>query len=213
MDSAAYSSGVFTSALTQGSGTGTYSMYGAFVCLISLALLVEEALRNASISSRPARSGCPCLPLFSGATPHRPRERARSNDERSRSRVAALKGGQSTGVIIAASQPRARTSCKPTCRELNCPRSGAGFRTSDAPFAETTGAMLSAFFPATTTTAFVNGRSAIIAAERNVSTAEAAVPGIAGGHGSNALSAPMRVDSPAARITPHRLDVLLIKKR
>jgi Domain of unknown function (DUF4440) len=135
VDSASYSSGVFTFALTKGSGTATYSMYCACARLTSLALLVGEARRNASISSRFARSGCPCSPSFSGATPHRPRESANSNDESSCSSVAALNGGRSTGMIMAPSQPRARTSRKPTCRELNCPRSGSGFCTNNAPLA------------------------------------------------------------------------------
>ena len=53
------------------------------------------------------------------------RERALKRVQRSASE-SALRGGQSTGVIIAASQPRARISRRPICRELNWPRSGAG---------------------------------------------------------------------------------------
>ena len=77
-------------------------------------------------------------------------------------------GGQSTSVMIAALQPRASTSCKPICKELNCPRSGAGFCTITALFAATTGAMLKAFSPATTTMASENGLSVEIAAESSV---------------------------------------------
>ena len=55
-------------------------------------------------------------------------------------RLAGLSGGQSTSVIIAASYPRAASSLNPTCRELNCPRSGAGFCTIDALCAAASGA-------------------------------------------------------------------------
>ena len=47
--------------------------------------------------------------------------------------VPALTGGRSTRVIMAASRPRFSTSCNPHCRELNCPRSGSGLTTSEAP--------------------------------------------------------------------------------
>jgi hypothetical protein len=65
--------------------------------------------------------------------------------------------------------------------------------------------MLSAFLPATTTMASVNGFSARIAAESSVSLVEIFEPDAAGGQGSSALSLPMRVDAPAERITPHIL--------
>ena len=38
--------------------------------------------------------------------------------------VSIRTGGRSTSVTIAASRPRLRTSCSPTLKELNCPRSG-----------------------------------------------------------------------------------------
>src|SRR5215469_9469339 len=54
------------------------------------------------------------------------------------------------------------------------------------------GAMRSAFSPATTITSSVNGWSARMAEERKVSPCQE----------SKALSWPMRVEAPAARITP-----------
>src|ERR1700722_7360532 len=48
-----------------------------------------------------------------------------------------------------------------------------------------------------------------MAAERNVSFGPRPLP--AGGHGSNALSMPMREDSPAARITPAKLGARTIR--
>jgi hypothetical protein len=97
--------------------------------------------------------------------------------------------------------------------ELNCPRSGAGFLTIDAPFAATTAARLSTFVPATTTITSVNGLSAAIAAESSVSPLGEAEPGAEGGQGSNALSLPMRLDAPAERITPQILGFALMWRR
>jgi hypothetical protein len=50
----------------------------------------------------------------------------------------------------------------------------------------------------------VASKSDRIAAERNV-LLEGACPAVGGGHGSKALSLPIREDSPAARITPPKL--------
>ena len=52
-------------------------------------------------------------------------------------------------------------------------------------------------------------------AERNVSVVVIVVaePTADGGHGSNALSRPMRVDSPAARITPQKAGVRPMRAR
>ena len=119
--------------------------------------------------------------------------------------VSIRTGGRLTSVTIAASRPRLRTSCNPILNELNCPRDGSGFTTSDAPFAYTTGANAASFLPATTTTRSTCGSNICMAAERNVPLS--AVPAGCGGHGSNACSRPMCKDSPAARITPQKLGV------
>jgi hypothetical protein len=50
----------------------------------------------------------------------------------------------------------------------------------------------------------VESESDRMAADRKVFF-DGGCPAVAGGHGSNALSAPMREDSPAARITPAKL--------
>ena len=86
---------------------------------------------------------CRCFPA---ATPHMPVASACSNAAVSFCMLAELSGGQSTSVIMAASYPRARrVHARPTCRELNWPRSGAGFCTIAAPFAATTDVRSSAF--------------------------------------------------------------------
>src|SRR5579863_1821006 len=118
--------------------------------------------------------------------------------------VAEFAGGRSTSVIIAASRPRLRTSCNPTCKELNCPRAGSGLTTIDAPSAYATGATAASFLPATTMMKSVENESDRMAAERKVPL-DGGWPGVVGGQGSRALSAPMRDDSPAARITPAKL--------
>ena len=51
-----------------------------------------------------------------------------------------------------------------------------------------------------------------IDAERNVSL-EGACPAAGGGHGSKALSLPMREESPAARITPAKLEAWAMLRR
>src|SRR5579862_7673451 len=65
------------------------------------------------------------------------------------------------------------------------------------------GASAAAFSPATTTTKSVASARDRIAAERKLSFDRR--PASTGGQGSNALSRPMREDSPAARITPAKL--------
>ena len=158
-------------------------------------------------------SGCPRRPLFSGTTPHLPIAIACSNDAHKRSRLAALNGGQSTSVIIAASQPRFKASCRPICKELNCPRSGAGLRTIDAPFAAVTGfdavCILAAYHydeicerpeaPQWTQRA-ASRRSK--QPNRRQQEAMEAVPCLF----------PCALDAPAARITPHMLYVLSMRK-
>src|SRR5580693_5406473 len=64
--------------------------------------------------------------------------------------------------------------------------------------------MAASFLPATTIMKSVESESERMVAERNVFFV-AAWPARAGGQGSRALSAPMREDSPAARITPAKL--------
>src|ERR1700722_297573 len=64
--------------------------------------------------------------------------------------------------------------------------------------------MAASFLPATTIMKSVESESERIVADRNVSFVRGC-PSTAGGQGSNALSAPMREDSPAARITPAKL--------
>jgi hypothetical protein len=66
------------------------------------------------------------------------------------------------------------------------------------------GAKAASFFPATIKIKSVDSMSDPMAEERNV-WFEGACPGTCGGQGSSALSAPMREDSPAARITPAKL--------
>src|ERR1700677_2499325 len=74
------------------------------------------------------------------------------------------------------------------------------------------GTSAASFFPTTTTTKSVAGASERIAAERNVSL-DGACPVASGGHGSKALSRPMREDSPAARITPAKLAAKVMLRR
>src|SRR6266849_10882518 len=176
---------------------------------MSLAVTLAGAFRKTSIISRPARKGWPCLVLNSGTT-SQISEEAVSNAARNIPSVEAVAGGRSTSVIMAASRPRFRTSRNPTRRELNCPSSGAGLRTRDPPAAYTAGARVSSLFPATTTTRSVKGLRARMVAETNVSP-ENGMPDATGGHGSRALSEPMRVDSPAASITPHQLGARLMR--
>src|ERR1700722_1862845 len=64
--------------------------------------------------------------------------------------------------------------------------------------------MAASFLPATTIMKSVESESERMVAERNVSFV-GGCPATAGGQGSRALSAPMREDSPAARITPAKL--------
>src|SRR5437879_314611 len=90
--------------VTLGSSTETYSMCSRFWCSISRAVAVTGALMNASIISRPIRMGCPCLPPCSGTTAHL-YGGAASNAARNLLNTAALAGGRSTSVIIAASRP------------------------------------------------------------------------------------------------------------
>ena len=175
-DSAAYSSGVFRSTPISGSAIGKCSILSACACFTSRAFEEAGALRNASINARPASSGCPCRPFFSGATAHLPAAIACSNAARRCSSVDAAGGGQSTGIIIAAWKPHATTSRSPVCSELNCPRSGSGFTTSSARQAEITGPNAAAFFPATTITASVCAFSAAIAAESSVWAGEVPSP-------------------------------------
>ena len=49
-----------------------------------------------------------------------------------------------------------------------------------------------------------------MAEDRNV-VPDAGSPGESGGQGSSALSVPIRVEAPAARITPHKLDALAMQ--
>jgi len=49
-----------------------------------------------------------------------------------------------------------------------------------------------------------------MAEDRNV-VPEGSSPGEVGGQGRRALSVPMRVEAPAARITPHTLDALTMQ--
>src|SRR5579864_7408849 len=155
--------------------------------------------------------GCPCLPAYCGITAHFQCATAPANASHRVWIVAGVTGGRSTRVTMAASRPRFKTSCKPTCRELNCPRSGAGLMTRDAPAAYTVGAIEEAFFPATTMTRSVGSDKDSMAAERNVPAVPA--PSALGGQGKSALSVPIRRESPAARITPHRLKARLMPRR
>ena len=66
------------------------------------------------------------------------------------------------------------------------------------------------FFPTTTRTKSVAGERERIAAERNVSP-DRALLSVAGGHGSRALSLPMREESPAARIIPAKLAAMVMR--
>src|SRR5258707_7547232 len=66
------------------------------------------------------------------------------------------------------------------------------------------GASAASFLPATTRTKSVESEKEWMAEERNVCR-EGGCPAADGGQGSNALSVPMREDSPAARITPAKL--------
>src|SRR6202167_3220479 len=74
------------------------------------------------------------------------------------------------------------------------------------------GTSAASFFPTTPTTKSVAGASERIAAERNVSL-HGPCPVASGGHGSKALSRPMREDSPAARITPAKLAAKVMLRR
>src|ERR1700678_4332247 len=65
--------------------------------------------------------------------------------------------------------------------------------------------MAASFLPATTMMKSVESESERMVAERNVFFV-GGCPSTAGGQGRRALSAPMREDSPAARITPAKLD-------
>src|SRR5579863_2603682 len=177
------------------------------LCSTSRAEPVAGARRKASISSRAAMKGWPCLPENSGMT-DQILFGAEVKADCSRSRVAAWAGGRSTRVMTAASRPRFRISLSPTCRELNCPREGSGLTTRSAPLAKTTGRRADSFLPATTSTkSQVSPRERMVA-DRNVSGEaweEASLPGVIGGQGSRALSVPMREDSPAARIRAAKL--------
>jgi hypothetical protein len=51
-----------------------------------------------------------------------------------------------------------------------------------------------------------------MAAERNVSL-DNALPAFKGGHGKSALSVPMREDSPAARMTPPKVEARIMQRR
>src|SRR5262249_29133300 len=94
------------------------------------------------------------------------------------------------------SRPRLSTSCSPVCIELNWPRSGCGLRTRNAPSPNTTGASASSSPPTTTKTKSYESENARIVVERSVLLVESV------GHARSALSRPIRVDSPAARIIP-----------
>src|SRR5262249_39969767 len=74
----------------------------------------------------------------------------------------------------------------------------------DAALIYTTGANAASFCPATTRTKSVERMSDFMAAERNVPLASPCAWAF-GGHGSRALSRPMRDDSPAARIRPAKV--------
>ena len=116
---------------------------------------------------------------------------------------------------MAASRPRLRTSCSPTLKELNWPRSGSGFTTSAPPFAYTIGRQRS-FILAHDYQHFIHmGKvEAYGSGEERFGRCEtASEPADAGGQGSSALSRPMREDSPAARITPQRARVRPMRGR
>ena len=166
-------------------------------------------------SSRgPAELDARVFPWYSGITAHFLFVIACSNADWSVSIVFIWTGGRSTSVTMAASRPRFRTSCRPSRNELNWPRAGSGFTASAAPLAYTTGAKAASFLPATTSTTSTWEKKSRMAAERNVSVVVVvAEPAADGGHGSNALSRPMRVDSPAARITPQKAGVRPMRAR
>src|SRR5215475_6566272 len=104
----------------------------------------------------------------------------------------------------AVSRPRLSTCRKPTCRELNWPWPGSGLTARNAALPYTTGASAGWFSPATTRTKSADRVSDLMAEDRKVSFEAAAAPG-AGGHGSRALSRPIREDSPAAKMMAAKL--------
>src|SRR4029077_4074279 len=73
------------------------------------------------------------------------------------------------------------------------------------------GDTMDSFLPATTMVRSVDNARDAIAPERNVPSGTWF--GATGGQGKSALSVPILLDSPAARITPHRLNARLIAGR
>src|SRR5580700_7484130 len=74
------------------------------------------------------------------------------------------------------------------------------------------GASAASFSPTTTRTKSAADERERIAAESKVSL-PAVCPATSGGHGSRALSRPMREDCPAARITPAKLAARVMQRR